>query len=228
MEFIVTHLTRMEFPNICVAGVDSQTLENVRLVVPYPQVFTCSMLAQKGGPFDLGARLDVGEVLPRPQPPETEDRQIVLRKVRQLGYLSQESFWRLVVGKSQDGIHAIFGASLEKTYQTYSSLAGQGNISLGFLKPRYAVKLWVREFEDRTKIVLLCQDEGVRLQLPVTDVRLHTRAAGYPVDKRAVYEMNRQLESALSVVLSVGLTRAWSGRHWLQVNNIHCAPRIDR
>lgn len=227
MEFIVTHLTRMEFPNICVAGVDYNTLENVRIVLPYPQAFTHSMLASKGGPFDIGARLDIGEPLAHPRPPEVEDRQIVLRKVRKLGYLSQGSFWRLVANNAQDDISSIFGPSLEKTHQTYSSAAGQGNVSLGFLNLQCPAWLWVREFEERTKILLMCRQNEHRLMLPVTDLRLHTLAEGYPVDKSAVYHTNRLLEKTSSVVLSVGLTRAWGGRHWLQVNNLHISPEAD-
>ncbi|PWB76238.1 hypothetical protein C3F09_00750 [candidate division GN15 bacterium] len=224
MEFVVTHLTRMEYPNICIAGVDYRTLENVRIVLPFPQAFTHVMLAQKGGPFDLGARLEVGEPLPHPRPPEVEDHQITLRKVRKLGYLSKESFWQLVANKARENIASVFGPTLEKTHQTYSSAAGEGHTSLGFLRLKCSAWLWVREFEDRTKIVLMCREGECRLMLPVTDLRLHALAEGFPVDKAAVYRFNRMLESASSVVLSVGLTRVWSGRHWLQVNNLHVEP----
>lgn len=151
----------------------------------------------------------------------------MLRRVRKLGYLSKESFWRLMANKAHQDISSIFGPTLEKTHQTYSSAAGQGNVSLGFLRLQCSAWLWIREFEERTKIVLMCKENGRRLMLPVTDLRLHALSEGYPVDKSAVYHLNRQLESASSVVLSVGLTRVWSGRHWLQVNNIHNSPDAD-
>jgi len=224
MEFIVTHLTRMEFPNICVAGIDAQTMESVRITVPYPQALTCYMHARKGGPFDLGARLDIGDTVPRMQPPEMEDRQITLHRIRKLGYLSKESLWQLLAEKARNDIPTIFGPTLERTRQTYSSPPNTGLASLGFLKLSGRTKLSVREYEDRTKIMLALLENGSWLSLPVTDLRLHILGIGFPVDKTAVDHTNTLLQSASATVLSLGLTRVWSGRHWLQVNNIHTSP----
>ena len=224
MEFVITHLTRMEFPHICVAGIDLGTLENVRLVLPYPHAFTHYLHTSCGGPLDLYARLGISATIPKGRPPETEDHEITLHHIRPLGKMDHRALWSLLSSRAKRDVNSIFGPALEITRNTYSSAPGQGTVSLGFLRPRYLVKLFVRQIEDRTKLALSYQESGNRFALPVSDLRLHELKDGFPVNKAAVYAMNRQIEMASSVILSVGLTRPWAGRHWLQVNGIHIAP----
>lgn len=224
MEFVITHLTRMEFPNICVAGIDLGTLENVRLVLPYPKTFTYFLHTSHGGPLELYGRLRITMTTPKGRAPESEDHEIYLGHIRPLGKMDYREVWQLLSQKAKADIGSIFGPFLEKTRSTYSSPAGLGAVSLGFLRPRYMVKLFVRQIEDRMKLALSYQESGNRFTLPVSDVRLHDLSDGFPVNKEAVYQMNRRIESAQSVILSVGLTRAWADRHWLQVNGIHIAP----
>jgi hypothetical protein len=64
------------------------------------------------------------------------------------------------------------------------------------------------------------RDGLFNLSVSVTDIRLyrddHLTPAG-----NIVSQVVGRIESGEEVILSVGLTRAFAGSHWLQVNNIH-------
>jgi hypothetical protein len=66
MHIVVNHLTRMEVPRICVAGIDPLTGRHVRPVTRLTDRLTRTML----GTFSLGALVDIGRATPVPQAPD--------------------------------------------------------------------------------------------------------------------------------------------------------------
>jgi len=72
MRIIVNHLTRMSAPRICVAGIDIDTWNFVRPTTPQTDLITRQLLREHGGPFRVGACVDLGPVQPQPSVPESE------------------------------------------------------------------------------------------------------------------------------------------------------------
>jgi hypothetical protein len=69
MRIVVNHVTRMSSPRICVAGIDPETIEHVRPTTPPTDLITRSLLREEGGPFGMGAVVDLGAVIPEPTSP---------------------------------------------------------------------------------------------------------------------------------------------------------------
>jgi len=109
----------MEFPNICVAGIDLGTLENVRLVLPYPKAFTYFLHVSRGGPLELYGRLRISATTPKGRPPESEDHEIYLGHIRPLGTMDYRELWQLLSQRAKPEIGSIFGPALEKTRSTF-------------------------------------------------------------------------------------------------------------
>ena len=65
MKIVISHLTRMQKGCICVAGVDIDSGRHVRPVMR--QQMPVDMLAAHGGPFAMGAIVELGRDTPRRQ-----------------------------------------------------------------------------------------------------------------------------------------------------------------
>jgi hypothetical protein len=60
VQIVVNHLTRMRGERICVAGIDMQTGEHVRPTTSAAAPLTRRLLRSNGGPFEVGAVVDLG------------------------------------------------------------------------------------------------------------------------------------------------------------------------
>jgi hypothetical protein len=88
VEIAVVHLTRMRAPCICVAGLD----RDGRHIRPVPRHgrLTEDDLAAAGGPFAIGAVVDLGATRPCPSPPEVEDHLFDRDASRRTHYADQQ------------------------------------------------------------------------------------------------------------------------------------------
>lgn len=224
MPFVVTQLTRMKDGHVCIAGIDSATGRHVRPVLQGRQRFTAAVLARNGGPYEFGAVVDLGRTQQRPQQPEVEDV-VVLGQPAQVGELTSQDFWTLLDHTAQPTLSGIFGAAFErKGARACGTSCGQGQASLGVLRPERAVRIDMREFEEGMKIKATVPFGTETTSVPVTDVRLYEADCITPSRTR-FDRMSRLLRSGHPVLLAVGLARAWSANdpaavHWLQVNGI--------
>ena len=224
MSFVVTQLTRMRDGHVCVAGIDTVTGKHVRPVLPGYGRFAATSLARNGGAFELGAVVDLGPTRPRPEQPETEDVVLMGQPTRQ-GELSPKELWALLDRGAEGTLEAIFGPALEKKgARACGTASGQGQASLGVLRPAGPVRLQMLEFEEGTKIKATVPFGAEWISVPVTDVRLFEADCITP--SRARFErVSAMLSSGSSVLLAVGLARAWplndpTAVHWLQVNGV--------
>jgi hypothetical protein len=113
---IVTHLTRMASPYICVAGVKASpggtkiSGEHVRPVLSSGERLHMDLLSK----FALGAVVDLGATEYIGSHPETEDYTFEPVSAQALSHISQEQFWKIVKANSKSSLRAIFGTCLQQ------------------------------------------------------------------------------------------------------------------
>ncbi len=221
MRVVINHLTRMQPPYVCIAGVD----EGGRHKRPVLDVGRPrrELLASGGGPFSLGAVVDLGDVQRRPTPPEVEDVVFDPQHATTVGHWKPSEFLQLLQNTAEDSLGSIFGADLVRKSGTAAAVpVGNGNASLGVLRLKGAELVSQLEFAKPT-VRLRFEDPVLgELSIKVTDLRLWEADQTTPaVD--GIDEIRSDLDECL---IAVGLTRPFQVSsypgvwHWLQVNNV--------
>jgi hypothetical protein len=224
---VVNHLTRMDAPRICIAGIQPDTGRHLRPTTGRRNPLTRTLLAEEGGALRLGALIDLGETTANPNPPETEDCLFWPDRMKLLGRLSAKRYLQLLRAHAQPSLSAIFGPALARQGWTYAVDQGQGNSSLGILRSRHTPIVLVDRYGKLR--LRLSMKEGPAY-LPVTDVRLVERDHT-TINLDAVEELNSRMSRGIEPLLMLGLSRAFSKdsdeheRHWLQVNGICMSDR---
>ena len=223
MRIVVNHLTRLKYGNICVAGLDADTGRHIRPVIEHHRM-NSAFLRRNGGPFDIGCLVDLGAVHPVGQAPEREDHSFSLHKVRPVGEVTADEFWRLLTRAARPTLRDIFGRDLQRrgAGATIDPLCGSASLGcLSVSRPALAV--------DGFKGIRLTFTEPGAVEpfnLSVTDIRLVQPDLQTP-RRDAIEALARRIADGVEVILAVGLGRAWqkesdtAPRHWLHVNNIH-------
>jgi hypothetical protein len=223
MQIIVNHLTRMQDGYICVAGVEMTTGKHIRPVVQHRMPRT--LLLRQGGPFDIGAVVELGPTIPVGKPPSMEDYSFNPKYAHRICDATPNFFWRLLERVARDSLAAIFGAGLERHGRTFVVAAHTGSASLGVLRP--AMLAFDRD-PASGKLRLRLSDGGEPVSLSVTDLRL------YEADQQTprwamVEDLTARLQQGTPALVSLGLTRPYRALgdtahlHYLQANNIHLA-----
>ena len=222
MRVIVSQLTRMKAPRICIAGIQPTTGCHVRPTTGGSEQLTRALLAEEGGPLALGTLIEPGEVKPSPDPPETEDHLFRPRRIEVLGRLSANKYREVLASNARPSLRAIFGPALVRQGGTYAVEQGQGTASLGVLRSRRRAGLKINRY-GRLRLRLPTA-QGVA-SLPVTDLRL-VEPDHETIRTDAVDDLNRRMNRGVEGLLLLGLSRAYRKdgdeheRHWLQVNGI--------
>ena len=222
MRIVVNHLTRMQHGYICVAGIDPASGKHVR---PQPEDdrWRRPHTLRWGGPFDIGAMVDLGRASYIGCAPEVEDYRVRPTHARREADLTPTAFWELLMRISCARLTEIFGADLHRQADTFAVDEGKGMASLGCL------------LLSRPPVLRVTSPRELRLSfntaphtpsIKVTDMRLY---AGEPatVRREIVQSISARMARDVPVILSLGLGRPWqkagddAPRHWLQVNNIH-------
>jgi hypothetical protein len=223
MRILVDHLTRMQWPHICVAGVAVETGRWVRPLPPPPSRLTVDHSASRRGPFGLGMFVDIGVAVPIRQAPEVEDHRFDTAGARSLGSASPATFWRHLSRHAEDRLTTVFGGDLQRHGGTCAVDVGRGSRSLGVMRPAGGVvlRMWTG---NRSGVKVEFEDPELGdLSVSLTDLRCFD-AEGAREDVVRWLTSEAHTTGAL---LSVGLSRPWhrpqdaTERHWLQVNNIH-------
>ena len=229
MQIVVTHLTRMQAGDICLAGVDVETRRHVRPVLRGLNLRS-HLLRRNRGPFDLAALVDLGRVTPHPQAPEIEDCFFNPAQAKYRGTLDAVAFWGVLTEQAQTKLADIFGQDLTQTGPTSATVPlGGGRASLGCLAGAVIQDLYLAPRPGRRdQIRLRLSDGEFDLDVSLTDLRFYGADHQTP-DPATVQRIANRLRAAEpgTVLLSVGLMRPFTSdpslprRHWLQVNNIH-------
>lgn len=225
MQIVINHLTRMQQGYICAAGFDAAG-RHVRPVLPNERL-TADLLMCHGGPFEMGAVVDIGSVRPAGQPPEMEDHEFAPAQARFLRFITADKFRPWLQRLARPRLRDVFGSDLVPIGDHSAGVnVGSGCASLGCFVPQNLPLLFFRHRPGKHSIIrILVKDADFDLDLGVTDVRLYREDHVTPdpvIVQRACIEMCRQ-----QCILGVGLTRPYQKpgdtkpMHWLQVNNIH-------
>ncbi|MBX7096439.1 MAG: hypothetical protein K1X89_01890 [Myxococcaceae bacterium] len=223
MKIVVNHLTRMAPGYICVAGIDPATERHVRPVLLGARL-TRALLKNEGGPFSLGAVVDLGDVEPNGSAPEVEDHLFEAPNAKSTSAMKPSAFWKLLKSVAAPNLKAIFGKALKPNSSSMAVDLGEGTASLGCFHPSGSVSIEIDSRYDSVK--LRFKDGGTELLVGVTDLRLFEKDQKTP-NRKAIDNINRRLRAGVPCILSVGLSRAFvkkydtEKRHYLQVNNLH-------
>ncbi len=156
-------------------------------------------------------------------PPLVEERQVEEDNITPLGRLPDGQFWSLLETLGHDHLPSIYGDDLTVSASGSASVpAGRGKASLGVLRCPGPAELFRRGGQLRMGL------DDLRLgslDLNVHDHRLRDEK-GVPID--SLWKViRRRVQSGEPVILSLGLSRAFNGVHWLRVDNIHFRDYFD-
>jgi len=223
MRIVANHVTRMSSPRICVAGINPETFEHVRPTTPQTDPITRTLLREEGGPFGMGAVIDLGEVVPEPSPPETEDHLFRTADARHVEDMAGDDFLELLNEVSAPDLASAFGSALERVGWKHAVEVGCGECSLAVVRPNKRLILAV---DDKFgKLQLQFNDLDRPTYLPVTDVRFYEEDQA-TIETSVVENVARRLRRGVDAFLMLGLARAYQAtnddreRHWLQLNGL--------
>lgn len=226
MRIVVNHLTRMERGYICVAGIDLATGKHIRPVLDRRRL-SAALLLRKGGLFDITSVVDLGVTKHVGRAPEMEDYLFDPQKASRLGNLAPDKFWKLIKSVAKNKLSDIFGDVLTQQGRGCAVKMRTGESSLGcLLRTRLPMRLRIDDRFKKTKIRIDITDGLYDVSPSVTDLRFYNDDHETP-RRDVVQQVSRRIESGVSVILGLGLTRPWQQpgdtvmRHWLQVNGIH-------
>ena len=229
MVITISHLTRMRPPNICAAGLhDKHAVRAVTAGQLHKR-----LLRSNGGPFAIGAVVDLGLVKDVGTPPELEDCRFNPSFARFVAMEDDDTFWKRLEQIAQSSLDSIFGDDLVKRGRWSCAVNPRcGTASLGCLRVFGTPRISIRGLDRltmRSGLRLAISDPVLgKLDLGITDVRFYEDDF-ITVNEAVVNSVQDRINSGVQLLLSVGLTRATVPEddpvHWLQVNNLH--PRDD-
>lgn len=212
----------MQHPRICVAGIEVDSKQHLRPVTASALPLSRALLAEAGGPFQIGAGIELGETQPRPDPPETEDHLCDPGQVEALGRLSGEEYLDLLDRISHPTLLAAFGPDLKRRSKTFAVQAGHGSCSLACIHARRRADL---NLDRYGAIRLRFNDPYTSAAIKVADLRFYEEDQVTPREDLIV-SVSQRLQRGVGLWVMFGLARAWKAkgddveRHWLQVNGL--------
>lgn len=227
MKIVVNHVTRMKSPRICLAGVDTESLEHVRPTTSASEPITRDLLREQGGPFGMGAVVELGSTQAVPVPPETEDHRFRTTNARFVEAMDGDEFVALLELVSSPDLSSAFGPALERLQRNYAVERGFGDRSLAVIR---APKRSELEVDRYGKLRLQMDDVRGRANVSVTDVRFY-REDQKALRDRVVQSVRLRLKRGVEAFLMLGLARAYQARdddrerHWLQLNGLCLVDR---
>ncbi len=225
MRIVVNHVTRMAFPRVCVAGIDPQTYDHLRPTTHKGDRITRKHLRESGGPFGVGALVELGSVSPAPSPPEMEDHGFSTRNARHVEDLGDDEFLQMLSRTSAPDLESAFGSALERLKWKYAIDVGCGERSLAVIRAQQRPQLKLDSFEGKDKLQLRFNDVEPQAYVPITDVRFYEQDQR-TVKRDLVENAARRLKRGVGAFLMFGVAHAFEApnddreRHWLQLNGL--------
>jgi hypothetical protein len=213
----------MSHPRICVAGIEPESRRHIRPTTGPANPLSRELLASAGGPFEVGAVVELGETTPVPSPPEVEDQHFDPAAARQIGRLKPEKYLGLLDEVAERSIRYGFGPDLEhRGRYKFASETGRGECSLLCVRMEEYIALQISNWgtlQLRFNVANECA------YAPVTDLRFY-EPDQTTIRKSLVRSVAARLRQRTRAWVMFGLSRPWAPpeetteRHWLQVNGI--------
>jgi hypothetical protein len=228
---VVTDVTRMRRPRICVAGFFTDDGTQVRPIIPYEGI-TEGFLYSRGQltvtPF-AEVRLIFSKHVP--DPPHGEDWEIdPSHRPKLIRTLSKEERQEFLRSHLDDSVGEIFGTTIEDDKYV---IRGHGRRSLGTILPKRISTVSYSEKErDKWDYRIVFTDEAEReFGLAITDLTFRA-ACDYLMIRKgwSPDRIGQSLQRVLNqreVYLRIGLARGWEqypDRCYLQVTGIYSFP----
>ncbi len=222
MEIVVSHLTRLNPGHICAAGIEIAASRHIRPVLERPLLLPVRLCQGSSPKIRVRSVIDLHDSKPCGEKPEVEDHECFLAHLVEVRRMQHQEFWELLNRMIKPNLTAIFGSALQQVGKNFATNAHDGDASLGCIRPlyRFGLHLEIDRFENEERLKLLYSARGRVYRLPVTDLRFYTLPE-FRIDRKAVNVVNGLFRGSEDVILSVGLTRPFMEKHWLQVNNIY-------
>ncbi len=225
MRLVVDHLTRMKGRRVCVGLLDTGSGTRYRPLLRHPDEWTRSDTE-----LSVGALFEARESgsARRGAPPMVEDLLIQRGDLRFIEVMDDSGLWAVIRRHAAPSLAEAFGPALQASGTTRWVAPGTGTASLAAVAVDGA-SIVVRQEKLRLEV----EDAHGAADLPITDLRLWREPppgdgvgqAPPQVDGRRARTIARLVAMAApgSVVLTMGMSREFRGKHWLQVNNVHLA-----
>jgi hypothetical protein len=228
VRIIVNHVTRMTSPRICVAGVHVETFDHIRPTTPATDLITRRLLRENGGPFGVGALVDLGRVKAEPNAPETEDHGFVTANARRIEDITDDEYLAVLREVSAATLGDAFGPDLEcVNHRKYAIEAGHGTRSLAVVQLRGSPQLHSNAWG---KLLVELNDPDAPCSLSMTDVRFYENDQKTIKDD-VMNDVNSRLSAGVDAFLMLGLARAFVAQgydrrlHFLQANGLCLVDR---
>ena len=224
MQIVISNLTRMAPGFFCFAGIDLETKNNIRPVVPGNRLPT-SLLKREPVKYQLRSVIDIGYTKPLELIPESEDNEFSPFNTTFIRELPFRDFWYLLRSCAKFSLFSIFGKELRCRGSKYFIETDTGKVSLGYFLIRTPLILSVvKRLDNSEQVRINGRTKYNPFDLSITDLRLYSEK--FIADRDLVVKLNDELTQKMWIVLCVGLTRAFATSsdyrpvHWVQVNNI--------
>jgi hypothetical protein len=224
-QIAVNHLTRMQGLHICVAGIEKETREHLRPVTsPGEERMDRELLAAQGGPFELGAVVELGPVQPHPAPPAIEDHRFRPGRAQRIGRLAPDHYLELIDSVSRRILRDAFGRDLKRQNEhKYATNVGKGDRTLTCIRLRGQLTLEIDQFD---RLHLRFEAAGRTTYVRITDLRFYSEDHS-SLRHDVIEDVSGRLRRGVPAWGMFGLTRAWpptaaedDQRHWLQLNGL--------
>jgi hypothetical protein len=227
---IITDVTRMKAPRVCIAGV-MEDGQSIRPVFPYGNIEEDWLYENGRAIIRPFAKINLNLIEPRNNPPHCEDWVIQPESRRFLGLLNEQDKKALLAKITDPSVEKIFGAEMQTTPGHFIR-EREGCRSLGTVHARIVTRVILGKYDGKLDYRIEFVDEsGCIYELAVTDLGFR-----YFVEHSLRPELGlARLASNLvqqfhqgEVYLRIGLARPTWKEHphccFLQVNSIYTFP----
>jgi hypothetical protein len=220
---LINHLTRMNHPNYCIAGIDIDRKTHVRPELKNGRI-TDIYLGKKRGPFSIGSIVEIPDLDLNPEKPQSENARFRAQRVRVIQKLSSSEFWNYLNEYAKKNLEEIFTELNyeEKNNGRFGTFVKprEGNVSLGILKTKNLMLYSSPTGGASIKLRAVLRENNRQIDLSVTDYRLYED--DFITPKFELFKKYEELAIKEDLMICVGLTKLYNEKyHWLQVNNIY-------
>ena len=115
LRILINHLTRMRYPNYCIAGID--IYEKIHYRPKFFKVFgriKGECLEESGGPLSLGNIIEILQVKPKPEGAQTENVLFKIENVKVIRKVPKAEFWNWLSEVSNDSMDSIIASAANR------------------------------------------------------------------------------------------------------------------